>query len=349
MCQDVSTMKTETPVREPIRRPTIREVARLAGVSHQTVSRFLRFEGGLKPATMSRIEHAIAELGYRPNLIARSLATGRTGRLAVIIPPMAYSPAHMLAGASAAAHGAGYSLDIHSPEGGAEARTQLILDLVNSRQAEGILCFAPVLPAAEPSSGGPAVVIAAEFDDEMRGIGEITDASPVTELIEHLATLGHRRFYHVSGDLSFASARTRKQLFCETVERFGLESAGVFDGDWSGESGIEAVRALPEQNPPTAVIAANDLVAAGVIRGAFERGWSVPGDLSVTGWDNHCVGQFVVPSLTTVDVNLAQVGHNAMSRLVATLRQEDYLDPRVPINRLLWRESTAPAPLGKAS
>lgn len=338
-------MKTEAAVREATRRPTIREVARLAGVSHQTVSRYLRFEGGLKPATMSRIERAIAELDYRPNLIARSLATGRTGRLAVIMPPMAYSPARMLAGASAAAHNAGYSLDIHSPEGGAEARTQLILDLASSRQAEGILSFAPVLPAAQPLAGGPAVVIAAEFDDEMRGIGELTEATLVSVLIERLAALGHRRFYHVSGDLNFASARTRRQVFCETIDRLRLDSAGVFDGDWSGESGIEAVRSLPDDDPPTAVIAANDLVAAGVIRGAYDRGWSVPGDLSVTGWDNQGVGQFVFPSLTTVDVNLEQVGHNAMSRLVATLRQEEYIDPRVPINRLLWRESTAAAPL----
>src|SRR5687768_6621291 len=96
------------------RRPTIMEVARLAGVSHQAVSRYFRFNGGLKPETRERIDRAVSELNYRPNLIARSMRTRRTGRLAVLLPTVAFSPARMLAGASAAAHESGYVLEILS-------------------------------------------------------------------------------------------------------------------------------------------------------------------------------------------------------------------------------------------
>ncbi|HKP08049.1 MAG TPA: substrate-binding domain-containing protein [Microbacterium sp.] len=184
-------------------------------------------------------------------------------------------------------------------------------------------------------------MLSEDFDDEMRGVGELADASPVAEIIQRLAAMGHRRFFHVAGASAFASARARTAQFEATIDELGLESVGVYEGDWSGQSGIDAVRVLPAHNPPTAIIAANDLVAAGVVRGARERGWDVPGDVSVTGWDNNPIGQFVLPSLTTVDVNLEAVGRRAMLRLLSILRGEEAsLDPQ-PLNRVIWRESTA--------
>ncbi|MBZ3900432.1 LacI family DNA-binding transcriptional regulator [Streptomyces griseiscabiei] len=327
------------------RRPTITDVARLAGVSPQTVSRYLQFKGGLKPVTVERVESAIRELDYRPNLVARSMRTRKTGRLAVLMPAMAFNPSRMLAGASATAHAAQYFVDVVSAGGGVQARSERLLELADSGQYEGILSLAPVLPAVEGKlHQRTTVVISADFDDEMRGIGELADATPLKQMIEHLAAIGHSRFLHVAGDAQFASARARRQSYLSTVERLGLESVGVFDGDWSGESGIEAIRSLPSDARPTAVIAANDLVAAGVVRGARERGWDVPGDISVTGWDNAGVGQFMTPSLTTVDVDLERLGSKAMTKLLASLR---YSTPAVHDDRLfriIWRESTAAPP-----
>jgi DNA-binding LacI/PurR family transcriptional regulator len=324
----------------PFRRPTITDVARRAGVSHQTVSRYLRFSGGLKETTVDRIEAAIQELNYRPNLIARSMRTRRTGRLAVLMPSMAFNPARMLAGAVGAAHQAGYMLDVLSFEGGATARTERLIELADSGQVEGILSLAPVLPSGQGLLPTDApIVVSADFDDEMRGIGELADGSPVAAIIEHLVALGHRRFYHVAGSLQFASARARKQTYLDTVERLGLESLGVFDGDWSGESGVTAVLSLPAGCAPVAVIAANDLVAAGVIRGAAERGWSVPGDVSVTGWDNNPIGSFLSPPLATVDLDLERIGRNAMTRLTAMLRGEEPILESTPLNRIIWRDS----------
>ncbi|KUO20194.1 LacI family DNA-binding transcriptional regulator [Streptomyces dysideae] len=329
------------------RRPTITDVARLAEVSPQTVSRYLRFNGGLKPATLERVEKAIRELDYRPNLVARSMRTQKTGRLAILMPAMAFNPSRMLAGASATAQASGYFVDVVSAGGGVRPRSERLLELADSGQYEGILSLAPVLPSMENKlHQRTTVVISADFDDEMRGIGELADATPIVRMIEHLVALGHSRFFHVAGDGHFASARARRQSYLDTVERLGAESLGVFDGDWSGESGIEAIRSLPSDARPTAVIAANDLVAAGVVRGARERGWDVPGDVSVTGWDNVGVGQFMTPSLTTVDVDLERLGSKAMAKLIAGLTNTAPEPNDVSLFRIIWRESTAEPPPG---
>ncbi|WP_338899631.1 LacI family DNA-binding transcriptional regulator [Streptomyces sp. TG1A-60] len=321
-------------------------MARLAGVSPQTVSRYLRFNGGLKPATLERVEKAIRELDYRPNLVARSMRTRKTGRLAILMPAMAFNPSRMLAGASATAQSAGYFVDAVSAGGGVGARSERLLELADSGQYEGILSLAPVLPTVQSRlHQRTTVVISADFDDEMRGIGELADGTPVVRMIERLAALGHSRFLHVAGDAQFASARARRQSYLDTVERLGLESVGIFDGDWSGDSGIEAIRSLPSRSRPTAVIAANDLVAAGVVRGARERGWEVPGDVSVTGWDNVGVGQFMTPSLTTVDVDLERLGSKAMAKLIAGLLDTAPAAKEETLFRIIWRESTAEPPV----
>lgn len=328
-----------------VKRPTIMEVARLAGVSHQTVSRYLRAEGGLKPDTRASIDRAVQQLDYRPNLVARSMRTRRTGRLAVVMPRMTYDPARMVAGASEAATDAGFSIEVVSVSG-AQARTQRVLELVDSGQVEGVLSLAPLDAQGVASTrAGAPIVVSEDFDDEMRGIGALADPSPVVGLVTQLAELGHRRFFHVSGESHFASARARRDAFVRTVERLGLEVVGVVDGDWSGESGIRAVHSWEDDNPPTAVIAANDVVASGVIRGAWQRGWRVPDQLSVTGWDNHVLGRFGVPSLTTVDVDLEGLGRNAMRRLISTIRDVEMVPETPLINRIIWRESTAGAPV----
>ena len=316
------------------------EVARLAGLSHQTVSRYIRFNSGVKPATKAKLDAAIKELNYRPNLVARSMRTRRTGRLAVLVPAIAFNPARMLDGASSIAFEAGYSVEVLSLAGGAESRAERMAELADSGQFEGILSFAPVDPSSERRfADSPEIVVSADFDDEMRSIGELADGGPVTQIMERLVELGHRRFFHVAGDEEFASARARKQTYLETIDRLQLESVGVFDGDWSGESGLAAVRSLDERNLPTAILAANDLVAAGVLRGAQELGWDVPADLSVTGWDNDQIAAFLSPSLTTVDVDLERVGSRAMSRLISSITGEPVMSSTEPMTRIIWRES----------
>lgn len=323
------------------------EVARLAEVSHQTVSRYFRAPDGLKPLTRARVESAVQALNYRPNVVARSMRTRRTGRIAVVLPAVMYNPARMITGAGSVAVAAGYALDVVSHEGDIAERTDRVLELAESGQVEGILSFAPLLPAVDDVAASTLVTVSADFDDSMRGVGALADGSPVRELVTRLAELGHRRFLHVTGALDFPSARARRDTFVETIAALGLESVAVHEGDWDGVSGYRALRTRADADLPTAVIAANDLIAAGVMRAAWERGLRVPDDLSVTGWDDYPTSAFMTPTLTTVEVDLEGVGRTAMSSLVRALRGEPAIvEEPAPVHRIVWRESTAAPPAG---
>lgn len=323
-------------------RATSRDVALLAGVAQATVSYALSGKGSISAETRERVRAAARQLGYQPNLAARAMRTRKTGRIAVVMGIPIYNPVQMLAGAGAAAKAEGFQMEVHSVDGGLEERSARIIELAGSGQYEAVLSFVPTSDAVAASMPSDvAFLTAASFDEEMHAAGELADAGAVATLIETLAAMGHTRFLHVAGERGYASADSRVRVFTSTVEKLGLESLGVVGHAWTGQAGADAVRALPEEARPLAVIAANDLVAIGVMRGAAERGWSVPGDLSVTGWDNYDVGPFLWPSLTTVDNDRAEAGRVAMTRLIAALRGEqpdESIAP--PRGRIIWREST---------
>ncbi|TQK20733.1 DNA-binding LacI/PurR family transcriptional regulator [Microbacterium sp. SLBN-154] len=326
-------------------RPTSRDVARLAGVTQATVSYALSGKGSISPETRDRVKAAARELGYQPNLAARAMRTRRTGRIAVVMGIPIYNPVQMLAGAGAAAADAGFVMEVHSVDGTIDERSQRIVELAGSGQYEGVLSFVPASDSA-PGAIPPDVgfVVAASFDEAMHSAGELADASPVASLITRLADWGHTRFLHVAGERGFASADSRAQVFQETVAHLGLENLGVVGHAWTGEAGLEAIRSLPASARPLAVVAANDLVAVGAMRGAAERGWKITHDISVTGWDNYDVGRFLWPALTTVDNNRAEAGRHAMRRLIALLRKADneVLPAEPPRGQIIWRESTGP-------
>lgn len=328
----------------PTRRPTIREVAKLAGVSHQTVSRYLRSDSTINETMQERIRQAIAQLDYRPNLVARAMRDRKSGRLALLMPSgIAVSSLEMLAGATAAAQEAGYSVEVVTVGGPAASRAERALELADHGIYEGILSVS-VLPALRRRTASDAtpIVVSADYDDQMRGVGELADAAASVEIIEHLARQGHRRFVHLAGDYAHASARSRRQVYLDTLQRLGLESYGVVDCDWLADRARRSMLDLPSDSGVTAVIAANDLLAAGAVRGALERGWDVPGDLSVSGWGNDPLGAVMMPSLTTIEMDHQRLGRRAIGRLLAVLRDEPVPEDEVPLSSVVWRESTAP-------
>jgi LacI family repressor for deo operon, udp, cdd, tsx, nupC, and nupG len=327
-----------------LRRPTIHHVADRAGVSHQTVSRYLRNNGGLKPTTVAKVQAAIEELSYRPNRVARSMRTRRTGRIAILLPTATHLlPRRLLGAASAAAHGAGYSVDLVGLEGGAADRGERAQELADSGEFEGILALASLGAHRAPWSHSPVVVIA-DYDDELRGLGALADGAACGEVVRYLSVLGHRSFLHLAGPQEFSSARNRRQTFADTVTGLGLRET-VIDCDWSGQSGYEAITSLSDDTDITAVVAANDLVAMGSIRASLDRGWRVPEDLSVFGWDDEELARFSTPALSTVAIDRERQGREAMYRLIAIMRG---LDPpaidTTSLHTVIPRESTGPAP-----
>lgn len=325
------------------KRPTIYEVADRAGVSHQTVSRYLRKNGGLKPGTVDRVRAAIDELQYRPNQLARSMRTRRTGRIAILLPTATkLLPLRLLGALSGAAHEAGYAVDLVGLEGAAEDRAARALELGDSGEFEGILALAS-LGAASVTWSAPVVVFS-DYDDELHGQGALADGAACGEVVRYLRGLGHRDFLHLAGPETFASARNRRQTFVDTVAGLGLHGI-VIDCGWSGQSAYEAVLGLPADTAVTAVVAANDLLAMGAVRASLTRGWTVPGDLSVFGWDDEELGRFASPSLSTVAIDRERQGREAMRRLIAVMRGDEPppVDQR-SLHTVVPRESTGPAP-----
>ncbi|MER7481376.1 substrate-binding domain-containing protein [Streptomyces sp. NPDC126510] len=328
------------------KRPTIWEVAKRAGVSHQTVSRFLKSDSGMKPATRAKIERAVAELDYRPNLMARSMRTQRSHRITIVLPELSgFVPIPLLRGASAAAHEAGYMTDVVGLEGGESRRARSVLSLLETRQADGVLSLVPLGDlAGDQGAGRRPVVILGEYDDNLQSRGRLADGRPAEEILRHLADQGHRRFLHVAGSQDWASARNRRAVYLEAVERLGLESYGVVDGDWSVRSGYEAARDLPADSGVTAVLAANDYVALGVLRGFQDRGTRVPEEMSVFGWDDEEFTRYFSPSISTVHINKEEVGRQSMLSLLALLRGEPEPESEVTdLFHLVPRGSSGPA------
>ncbi|UFU06907.1 LacI family DNA-binding transcriptional regulator [Ruania halotolerans] len=329
---------------EPTTRATIRDVARAAGVSHQTVSRFLRYDGaGMKAATLERIRAAVADLDYRPSLVAQAMRGRRTGRLALVLPSgNAVSSLEVLNGATDAAREQGYDVEVVLLGGGDSDRHNRLRAIAESTLFEGVLCLTPI-PAETVASALVPLIVSPDYDAEMRSIGTLAEGSRIGDLLDRLATLGHRDVLHVSGNYRHTSARSRRDEFIASARRLGL-TYRVVDGDWTGDAGRSAVLDLPEDRGPTAVVAANDMVAAGAARGARERGWDVPGRLSVTGWDNHPLGEWLSPGLTSVAIDHVRLGRGAMHSLLAAVRKTEHIPDPEPITRIVWRESVGAPP-----
>ena len=329
----------------PTKRATIYEVADHAGVSHQTVSRYLRHNGGLKPATLARVEAAIAELNYRPNRIARSMRTRRTGRLAIVLPgAIQFLPLRLLTAAATVAHDAGYAVDLVALEGDAATRSERADELTDSGEFEGILALASWGPQASDDSS-TAVVTVADYDESMRGIGALADARACGDVVRHLADLGHRSLLHLT-------RRPRVHLGPEPppdLPRHRGRAGPARSGDrrrLAGRDRVPGGAGLPDDTDVTAIVAANDKVAMGAIRGCLQRGWRVPDDVSVFGWDDEELGRYATPTLSTVTIDLERQGAQAMRRLLALVRGEQPPEPETSsLHTLIPRESSGPAPL----
>jgi DNA-binding LacI/PurR family transcriptional regulator len=328
------------------RRPTLVEVAKLAGVSHMTVSRYLNGTANVKAESRERIDQAILELDYRPNMVARSLRKPQRGLLAIVVPATdnAYNPTNILSSAGAAAHVRGYEVEVVMVEGNVSARSRRVLELSASGLVEGVVSLARLDDGidARVRQGDAPVVVFEVYDDERRGAGILLDATPITLFVEHLAALGHRRLAYITGPAGYPASVARERAYLEAVGRLKLESYGVLGHSWSPESALIAVTDIPDDAAVTAIVCANDELAAGAIRAALDRGWDVPGTVSVTGWDDFVLGAYLPPGLTTVHVAHDLLGQHAIAKLVARLRNEPLPadpDPNEGLNTLVWRAS----------
>jgi DNA-binding LacI/PurR family transcriptional regulator len=299
------------------------DVARLAGVSQQTVSRVLNDSPHVREDTRARVLDAVRKLEYRPNRLARALVTGRTRTLGVVsFETTLHGPASTLLGIERAAHHAGYVVSIASLGSLDSASVRSAIERLSEQSVDGILVIAPQESAAQAlrhlRSDVPVVATEAGAYDgvPLVAVDQVAGARIATE---HLLEHGHRTVWHVSGPLDWYEARDRIDGWRATLERAGAARPGVLAGDWSARSGYELGLQLAREPDVTAVFAANDQMALGVVRALHELGLRIPQDISVVGFDDIPEAAFFTPPLTTVRQNFNEVGRRALLTLLAQL------------------------------
>lgn len=325
---------------------TIYDVAKLAGVSHQTVSRHLRGLAGIRPETRERVVQALEQLDYRPNLTARNLATSRSHRVGVLTHEIGeVGPSRILQGAGAGARDAGYLLDIVSIEGDDPAGAQEALSLIARQDIAGLLVFTSTDAMTRALRETPVrvpTVIEVEEDDAVADHPETWNYRGLRAAVDHLVSLGHRRFFHIAGPPGWVSARNRVLSYERALTAHGLSSLGTSFGDWSPASGYAAAQTIPFDAGVTAVVVANDQMALGALRALAERGIGVPEDISVTGFDDTPESAFFSPPLTTVHGDFDLQGRAVFARLQRLIDSGTPDESVRAPARLVLRGSTAP-------
>ncbi|WP_051478592.1 LacI family DNA-binding transcriptional regulator [Arthrobacter sp. H5] len=327
---------------------TIYDVARAADVSHQTVSRLLKGGSGIRPENRARIEQALRELDYRPNLAARSLATNRSRRIGALVYELQeVGPSKIVQAASDSAREAGYLLDIVSLDPEDERAIAEAVALLAQQDFAGILAFAPTDRLNEVMASSKfrvPIYVETESDDLLPGRNTSLNGHALGLVTDHLLELGHSRLFHVAGPRAWLSARNRTAAYHRALEAHGLESVGTLNGDWSAASGYRAGLEIPLDRGVTAVVASNDQMALGVLRALSERGIAVPQDVSVVGFDDIPESAYFDPPLTTVRLDFRCQGRSALKKLLTLIGDTDALpEPVTVLPELVVRSSSSPA------
>ncbi|MDQ0368378.1 LacI family DNA-binding transcriptional regulator [Catenuloplanes indicus] len=339
---------TSTP--DAARPAVMTDVARLAGVSHQTVSRVLNNHPSVRPDTRERVMRAVTELSYRPNAMARGLASRRSRVLGVVsFDTILFGPASTLLGIERAARGAGYGVSIVALERVDRAGVLSAVDGLAAQGVDGIIIIAPQMAAQAAlhslPRGLPAVAVETGQDGVLPAVS-VDQAEGARLAVRHLVELGHRTVWHVAGPGDWLEARDRVHGWRAALEEAGCPVPPVISGDWGARSGFTAGAALTGRDAVTAVFTANDQMALGLLRALHERGVRVPQDISVVGFDDIPEAEFMLPPLTTVRQDFDEVGRRSIAALLRIVEGADEDSPEPPPAvvppTLVIRRSTAP-------
>jgi DNA-binding LacI/PurR family transcriptional regulator len=336
----------ETPVRRR-RGPSMADVARLAGVSGQTVSRVANGRLNVDAATRDRVVAAMREVGYRPNSAARALRNGQFRSIGVIVFELSsFGNTRTLDAIASAATSSGYAVNLLPVLDASQGAVSSAFTRLGEQAVDGVIILieAHQLNDAEVllPEGLPVVVVdsSAHYDYPIVDTDQAQGARLATE---HLLDLGHQTVWHLGGPQSSFAATRRRRSWEQTLKDRGCPVPPVLVGDWSPGSGYEAGRQIAADLDVTAVFAANDQMALGLLRALHEAGRAVPTDISVVGFDDMEEAAHFWPPLTTVRQRFAEVGRRSVDALISEIQAgEHHHDPVSVTTELITRTSTAP-------
>ena len=305
-------------------RPAMSDVAKLAGVSHQTVSRVLNGHPSVRDSTRRRVLEAVEALDYRPNVAARALASRRSGVIGVLaMETKLLGPAATLYFIERAARSAGFFLSIATVHGSASDAISEAVDHLILQGVEGVVAIAPVDGAVAALSAIPpdlSVVVVEGDEGAGRSVVSVDQVGGAELVTEHLLDEGAPTVWHIAGPDNWLEARARIRGWRGVLDARGRAAPEVLSGDWSAASGYVVGQQLAERGDVRAVFAGNDQMALGALRAFHERGMRVPDDILVAGFDDTPESAYFTPPLTTVRQNFAAVGQHAIELLLRQVR-----------------------------
>ncbi|MGJ3191712.1 LacI family DNA-binding transcriptional regulator [Paenarthrobacter nitroguajacolicus] len=321
------------------------DVARVAGVSHQTVSRVLNNHPNVSSKTRERVEQAITELGYRRNTAARSLVTRRSQTIGVLGSEMAqYGPSHTLLGVQQAARDAGYFVSVAALR---EVTPETIKDAIAHFMDQGVDGIVVTVPhpgtfdvLKDITSQVPLVAVGSIGDEHLSG-ATVDQRQGALLAVRHLLDLGHQRIGHLSGPTDWIDAAARIDGWRDALTDAGLEPTTLIEGDWSAECGYREGLKIAADRSVSALFVANDQMALGVLRAFHEAGVHVPKDISIVGFDDQPESAYFIPPLTTVAQDFEELGQRCIGLLLDRLESGAPGTPITVTPRLVVRETTA--------
>ncbi len=330
-----------------VTRPTIRDVARQAGVSHQTVSRVINANEGVLPETRALVDAVIEEMGYRPNAIARSMARGQTHTLACISPNLTdYTFASLIEGAEVEARQHKYFM-LSSSAADPQAFRELVDELAGHRRVDGLIVINPYADKRFEyiPKDFPLVFVGASAHEKNICSVSLDDQKVAYDATHHLIALGHTQIALVTGPMEEDCSQDRTEGYRLALQEAGIkfDKTMIIEGDWTATSGQSALISFIEQGRvPTAVFAQNDRMAMGVLRAARDANIKVPTQLAVIGVDDMPLSSYFDPPLTTMRQDIPRIGREATRILLDIIKTKttELHDLKLPA-QLVVRRSTS--------
>ena len=312
---------------------TIKDVAKLAGVSFKTVSRVINKEASVKPETVEKVNQAIAQLNYQPNTAARNLASANTYAIGYVYDnPNAYYVINMQNGILAECRNRGYELIIHPCHATSPTLTEELLKMCKRSQLAGLVLSPPMSEMAgvmdsldELAIPYVRIVSGSATKRNHRPCVFVHDRDAARNIVEHLIAQGHTRIGFISGDQGHRSTEERKLGYREALTNHGipLDRDLEIDGTYSFESGVKGFKQLRTLGDgPTAIFACNDEIASGSLFAARLNGLDVPSQLAIAGFENSPFSLQTWPKLTTAAQPTGEIASQAAATLIEEIQSK---------------------------